>query len=75
MIKAHCHTNLDAYQRETWPNLFYAIPNIGDRIESKSGKILKVVSVTHGMTWDRGSGPRVEPTPTIEIELHKGVGG
>lgn len=61
MIDGYCRTNLDAYQREEWPTAFVALPREGDWVRAKSGKILRVVKVTHEM-HDR--------EPRIEVELH-----
>ena len=61
-ISAYCHTNLDAYKREQWPGSFLIAPKIGDRIESGSGKWLKVVGLTHSMTKDG--------QPHLSVELH-----
>lgn len=47
MIKAHCTTNLDAYINEIWPNVFIAVPRIGDYIQSKHRSILEVYQITH----------------------------
>lgn len=60
-ILVHCRTNLDDYQIESWPTEMCCRPLIGDRIQSKSGKVLKVYGVTHKST----------NTPYLEIELNK----
>jgi len=60
-------TNLDNYIKEIWPDLFVEVPKIGSRIKSDSGKILKVVGITHCIeTSILGS-----PYPYIEIEVNK----
>jgi len=59
-----CTTNLDDYKREEWPTGFVTCPRIGDRVESKSGKILSVVGITHRFPQYSNS------LPTIQIELH-----
>lgn len=47
MVKGYCRTNLDEMKREIWPLGFVAVPRVGDRVRSKSGKELKVVSIVH----------------------------
>lgn len=64
-INGYCKTNLDDYKREDWPTKFVAVPRVGDWVESKGGKILAVVKVTHRM---------VAGEPSIAVELHKGSG-
>jgi len=44
------HTNLDLHFPETWPEMDH-VPQIGSRIESKSGLELKVVGVNY--RWRR----------------------
>lgn len=76
LISARCFTNLDEYRREKWPSKFVAIPRIGDRIEAKSGKVLKVVSITHKMdeqkAMETSRGATYVSVPYIKIELHRG---
>jgi len=50
MIKIHCYTNLDLFSEE-WPTELYTVPQVGQRIESKTvrGRFhlnLDVVAVT-----------------------------
>ena len=78
MIKGICHTNLDDYQRETWPEEFVAVPRKSSKIESKSGKTLRVVDVTHTTIRVRQHNdicnyvdPQFKYEPYIKIELHK----
>ena len=71
MIKPHyitaiCKTNLDDFQKETWPKLFVEIPQIGHSIKGRSGKILKVVNITHANEW------AFDNRPLIIIELGLG---
>ena len=47
MIPAICRTNLDDFRREEWPERFFCRPMVGDRVESKTGKILKIASIIH----------------------------
>jgi len=76
LIDARCFTNLDEYQREKWPSKFVAIPRVGDRIEAKSGKVLKVVSVTHTMDEQKAMetprGAIYASVPYVKVELHYG---
>ena len=78
MIKGRCFTNLDAYRLEHWPKKFAALPRIGDRVQAKSGRSLKVVCVTHAvLTIERHDNidgyETVQSTdePRIRIELHR----
>lgn len=63
MIRGYCHTNLDEYKGERWPEEFVAVPRIGENVESESGKTLRVVGITHAKN---GVGPGI----FIRIELH-----
>lgn len=47
MIKGICVTNLDGYDYEVWPEKFVAVPKINSKVRSSTGKILKVVGITH----------------------------
>lgn len=67
-IKAICHTNLDAYKSEEFPKEFVAVPNKGDYVESKTGKLLKVVQITHIFTKQQAGAIQY---PYIRVELHK----
>jgi hypothetical protein len=69
VIRGYCRTNLDEYKGERWPDMFVAVPKLGDSIVSKSGKILTVVKITHLVNW-RGSTSGTDPY--IEVELHRG---
>lgn len=66
MIKARCSTNLDNYQGESWPSIFYEVPRIGTRIVSEKGRDLKVVQIYHIEKMEHG-----EKVPFILIELNK----
>ena len=61
-IKGSCHTNLDNYERQKWPEIFAEIPRQGDRVRSKSGIGLKVCGITHRVLKDE---------PYIIVELNK----
>ena len=74
MINGGCRTNLDDYNFEEWPEEFVAVPQKGDRVRSKSGKILWVVGITHMMVDDindpnYGRGFSPPQIPHIQIEL------
>lgn len=65
-IEGHCTTNLDGYHTEKWPTLFAGIPQKGDYVRGKSGKVLKVVGITHSVH------PSISyPDPYIIVELSK----
>jgi len=70
LIPINCRTNLDDYQREYWPVEMVARPIVGDRVESVSGKVLKIVSITHAVIEGRAlsSVDRVLH-PILKIEL------
>lgn len=46
-VDVKCHTNIDAYKHENWPRTFQCRPEVGDLVESASGKVLKIVQLTH----------------------------
>ena len=74
MIEGYCRTNLDNYKHEEWPEIFVAVPRKGEYIRSKTGKILKVVGVTHYYILEENPikyKPELESLPRIEIELNK----
>ena len=64
-------TNLDNYIKEIWPDLFVEVPKIGSRIKSDSGKILKVVGITHCIKIDENEIDNPYPCPYVEIEVNK----
>jgi hypothetical protein len=75
MIFGECFTNLDEYHRERWPEVFVAVPREGECVRAESGKILKVVRVTHYMIEGReknGWG-ETERRSRIRVELHRTV--
>jgi hypothetical protein len=82
MIKGHCFTNIDEAKNERWPKEFVALPRVGDSVEARSGRVLKVVEVTHTMITVRDHeeagdlgvdySPIITHEPRIKIELHKG---
>jgi hypothetical protein len=66
MIPGFCRTNLDDYSFEKWPTKFVAVPQKGDYVEAESGKVLRVVGITHCETKGHDN-----KTPYVEIELNK----
>jgi hypothetical protein len=68
MIEGICHTNLDEYCHETWPEQFVAVPKINSKIQSKSGKTLRVCGITHCSKTDE---QYVSEIAFIKIELTK----
>lgn len=75
MINGYCHTNLDNYDREEWPKVFVSVPRVGECVKSQSGKILKVVRVTHCISKEEVGLMHHKSMPQIEVELHKVIGG
>lgn len=77
IIEGRCHTNLDDYRREDWVTEFIVRPQVGDYVQSKSGKVLKIVTITHCYDFKEeglhgisiGKGP--EEYCYLDIELHK----
>jgi len=47
MIPVMCRTNIDDFQREEWPKQFFCRPIVGDRVESKTEKILKIANIIY----------------------------
>jgi hypothetical protein len=76
-IPVQCTTNLDDYKREEWPKEFCCRPEKGDMVESKSGKRLMIVDITHtrnpNLAWYRDRQPIDFDIPeyVLVIELHK----
>lgn len=64
MIPCICFTNLDEFAREQWPNFVACRPIVGDKVESSSGKQLKVCAITHSMSQGKNF-------PVLRIELHR----
>ena len=75
MVRVSCRTNLDDYNNERWPEQLLPTIKKGDWVKSKSGRVLKVVQITHRCV------PMVEGFEentvythfpiVLEIELHK----
>ncbi len=63
MIAVRCKTNLDAYLHEVWPMVFPCKPAVGEYVRSKSGKSLKIHTITY-------TAPYLHDEPVLEIELH-----
>jgi len=70
-ITGEVRTNLDNYRREVWPDVFVEVPRIGACIKSGSGKILKVVRITHCIKIDENEIDNPYPCPYVEIEVNK----
>lgn len=66
LIRGICHTNLDDYKQEKFPEYFVVVPRIGEHVQSENGKRLKVVSITH--CWGK---LYADATAYIKVELHK----
>lgn len=62
MITARCFTNLDGYEHESWPTQFPIVPQVGNYVESRNGKSLKIVSITVSLSGTAA---------TITIELNR----
>lgn len=82
MIKGCCRTNLDEYRGEHWPDRFVAIPRMGDRVASESGKCLYVCGITHKtkhvvLRYEAEAYGHIdvncEDEPYVEVELTKAV--
>ena len=70
MIEGICRTNLDGYSNEEWPKSFVSVPRKGERVRAKSGRSLKVCTVTHiGEGFITYSDGGTNANPQIEIEL------
>ncbi|MCP3876291.1 MAG: hypothetical protein GY699_24510 [Desulfobacteraceae bacterium] len=54
MYKAHCKAVHKEDKDETWPNYFSFPPRIGDFVKSESGKIFKIISITHTAKISKG---------------------
>ncbi len=70
MINAKCTTNLDELSQELWPEQFVAVPRIGDWVESRGCRRLKVVSITHAMARLSAMASDETAVPIVLIELH-----
>ena len=66
MVRGHCVTNLDEYKWESWPIVFCHVPAIGDHVQSKSGRTLKVVGIMHCQREES-----CEQVPYIIVELSR----
>ncbi len=65
------HTNVDCPKAGGWnfPKKVIAIPEIGHRVESANGAVLKVCSITH--SWRDKSISNDFAGPILKIELTK----
>ena len=76
MIPVICRTNLDDYKREVWPKKFCCRPIPGDKVQSTSGKWLRIHNITHAknpeLRWaDTEEERYMIPESVLLIELHK----
>lgn len=79
MIRGHCRTNLDDFHREIWPEIFPDNIEIGWEIKGKSGRVLKVSSITcttnklqdPSLNNMGRYGPRYSDEPYIIVELSR----
>lgn len=70
MIPVRCFTNLDEYKRETWPTELCAVPLVGHWVAARSGKKLRVVSITHREEL-RDFDESGEWASILDVELHR----
>jgi len=74
MIRGSCRTARDGYETEKWPAVFCSVPRVGERVEGKSGRSLKVVRVTHYMIeadLDEAVELKGTMVPRIAVELNR----
>lgn len=72
-IEGKCHSNLDEFSNMSgWPKVFATVPEIGSRVQNKSGHMLKVVGITHTTRARLNEfNSRDEDSPFILVELHR----
>lgn len=76
LVKVKCITNLNSYKSEVWPTELVCIPQIGNVVESLSGRMLEITKVIHSTETIKGSDGysiKNETIPVIKIELNKEV--
>ncbi len=68
LAQVKCYTNEDDYKTEEWPS-FMDNPQVGNTVESKSGKRLQICSIVHlyNATTTTRSGDHI----VLEIELFR----
>ena len=72
MIKGQCVSNSDEFRNSgKWPELFVAVPRIGERVSSDTGINWQVTSIIHRMSKPFSYEHR-EPEPFVEIHLYPG---
>jgi hypothetical protein len=69
MIKVFCRTNDDRYDQEQWPTVLSCKPEIGELIESKTGKILRIVGITHLFCDSPSDGTASYQADDLVVEL------
>jgi hypothetical protein len=55
-------TNLDLFERETWPTVFACKPQIGEFATAESGRYLRIVAIWHCVDKNKD--------PYLRVELH-----
>lgn len=72
LIPVVCRTNLDDYKGKQWPKFMYN-PKVGDSVDARCGRRLKIVQITHKQS-DSGRMGYDEYYETngiyLEVELH-----
>jgi hypothetical protein len=68
MISIYCFTNIDDYQRKSWPESLACRPLVGDWMQSTDGLTLKVGRITHAI---RRVDAICVAEPYLRIELHR----
>ncbi len=74
MINVACFTNLDAYKPEKWPRQLACRPQVGDTVESDTGKRLKVIQIIHVNFYGIDDRRTPTATPILRVELNRLVG-
>lgn len=75
MIKGYCRTNLDGYGRCDWPEVFVALPRVGDCVEAND-RSLRICAITHKVATENIYCKTIsiqKGEPYIEVELTKRV--
>lgn len=77
MIKGRCRSNKDSFRESSaqWPEMFVAVPRIGEFIANENGLMMRVMSITHKVRNVRGifnpSGP-IESYKEAYVEIELG---
>jgi hypothetical protein len=70
-MRIFCCTHLDDFRWEKWPVEALQEVRIGDKVESESGKLLYVISITHTTYKDATEDESMIRKPALRLELHK----